>query len=79
MEFTTQFPKAFRSNKPHPQAHYAAELVEITQRMREVEDRFNLCCDPDLTEACIYEMRALHARYSSVLKQARDEDLSAEV
>ncbi len=79
MEHTANTPKAFWSIKPRKhdqQAQHAEELVKISQRMREVEDRFNLCSDPDLTEAYIYEMRALTARYSSVLKQARGEDES---
>ncbi len=79
MDQTTHTPKAFwsiKAHKPDQQAQHAEELVKITQRMREVEDRFNLCSDPDLTEAYIYEMRALTARYSSVLKQARGEDVS---
>jgi hypothetical protein len=77
----TMQPKTFwpiKQRKPeNNQAKHAEELVKITQRMREVEDLFNLCSDPDLTEAYIYEMRALTARYSSVLKQARGEDFIA--
>lgn len=76
MSESTQGIKAFwsiRQPRPAGRSAHADELAKITQRMREVEDLFNLCSDPDLTEAYIYEMRALTARYSSVLKLARDE------
>lgn len=80
MDQVPRTPKAafwsIKAHKPDQQAQYAEELVKISQRMREVEDRFNLCSDPDLTEAHIYEMRALTARYSSVLKQARGEGVT---
>ncbi|MFA9379975.1 MAG: hypothetical protein ACERKO_02835 [Acetanaerobacterium sp.] len=81
MEHSTQKSEALWSIRPPEtaeQSHLAEDLTRITQRMREVEGLFNLCGDPDLTEAYIYEMRALNARYSSVLKQARGEGMSAE-
>lgn len=55
----------------------AQELSRISQRIREVEDLFDLTYDPDMTEAYVYELRSLNAKYSSVLKRARHNGLSA--
>ena len=54
------------------------ELSRISQRIKEVEDLFDLTYDPDMTEAYVYELRSLNAKYSSVLKRARHSGLAAE-
>ena len=55
------------------------ELSRISQRIKEVEELFDLTYDPDMTEAYVYELRSLNAKYSSALKRARHNGLSAEV
>ena len=52
------------------------ELSQIAQRIKEVEELFNLTYDPDMTEAYVYELRSLNAKYASVLKRARHSGLS---
>ncbi len=54
------------------------ELNRISQKIKEVEDLFDLTYDPDMTEAYVYELRALNVRYNCVLKRARQLGVSAE-
>ena len=48
-----------------------AEIAEIRSRIECVKNRFDLLTDPDLIDACIYEMEGLERRYGYLLKRAR--------
>ncbi len=47
------------------------EIETVKEELRSVQNRFDLLTDFDLTDACIYEMEALEARYRFLLKEAK--------
>lgn len=47
------------------------ELRECRLQLEHTDSMFNLVCDPDLVESCIYQYRALQARYDGLLLAAR--------
>lgn len=49
----------------------SSELGEIRQNLNNAWQIFNSTTDPALTEACIYEINALRAKYDHVIKGAR--------
>ena len=57
-------------------AHTAAaelqqELLDTAQALRRAYERFNYVCDPELVEACVYEINALQAKYNYLLRIAK--------
>jgi len=51
-----------------------SELTVLREQLQEAYDVFNATLDPQLLEACILEISALHARYSSALKNLKSLD-----
>ena len=49
----------------------AGEIKAIRALLDEAYHNFNILTDPDLLEACIYEINALHARYDYAIKTAK--------
>ena len=49
-----------------------AELEELRRELGSAYEVFNATLDPQLLEACILEISALHARYSSALKNLKE-------
>lgn len=47
------------------------ELDSVKQSLETVAAKFNYQNDPDLLEACIYEMKALNARFRYLTREAR--------
>ena len=47
------------------------EIEMVKSNMDTVSERFEYQSDPDLVEACIYEMKALTARYRYLTREAR--------
>ena len=56
-----------------PQNDLTAEIKKVKEQIRNVQNRFNLYTDFDMTDACIYELGALEARYRYLIKRARQE------
>lgn len=54
-----------------------AEIREVCRLLDLANRRFSMEQDPDLIEACIYEQEALRARYRYLLRQAREQALTA--
>jgi len=48
------------------------ELCVIAERIRQQDELFNLTDDWDLIEAVIYEQLSLRARYSYLIRKARE-------
>lgn len=48
-----------------------AEIESVMESMASVSSRFEYQNDPDLVEACIYELQALTARYRYLTREAR--------
>lgn len=49
------------------------EIEEVKAQLRNAQNRFDLFTDFDMTDACIYEMEALEARYRYLIKRAKEE------
>ena len=54
--------------------HARRELAELRESLSAAYDVFNATVDPQLLEACILEISALHVRYSSALKNIKSMD-----
>ena len=57
-------------------AELQQELQETGRALREAYEKFNYVSDDELVEACSYEISALKARYSYLLRRIKE--LSAE-
>lgn len=55
------------------------EIEFIRLRLETVSSHFESQSDPDLIEACIYEMKSLSARYRYLMKEARRQGLTKSV
>lgn len=53
------------------QRQILSQLLEARQRLRAAENYFQNVCDPDLIEACIYELNAIETHYRYLLRCAR--------
>lgn len=49
-------------------ASLTRELDKINAQMKEAYERFNYTCESELIDACIFEIEALRARYTYVLR-----------
>ena len=52
------------------------EINTVKEQLRNVQNRFDLYTDFDLTESCIYEMEALEARYRYLIKKAKNRNVN---
>ena len=59
-----------RRTNPHQSAHnqLQQELSATNQALREAYEKFNYVSEPELVEACVYEINALKARYNYLLR-----------
>ena len=53
------------------------EYYDTLIQLRQVRAAFQQVTDPDLINACVYEMNALQQRYSYLLQRIKDEKLTA--
>lgn len=53
------------------------EIREVNRELRCVERWFEMECNEDLIEACIYQKEALNARYRYLMARARQHGISA--
>ena len=49
-------------------AELQQEMYRIAQKLKDAYERFNWADDPDLIEACIFEVNACTARYNYLLR-----------
>ncbi len=54
-------------------AELEEELRTTNQLLQSAYDRFNFADDPALTEACIYEIKALKSRYSYLIRRLKEQ------
>ena len=59
--------------KPRENDGLVEEIEAIKAQLRNVQNRFDLYTDFDMTDSCIYEMEALEARYRYLIKRAKEE------
>ena len=55
---------------PHP---VILAIRQVCESIDAVQSRFDQETDPDLIEACVYELQALRAKYRYFLRVARSE------
>ena len=53
---------------PDQNAELRRELGKTAQALRSAHDKFNYVCEPEMVDACIYEINALQSRYSYLLR-----------
>ena len=53
------------------------EYYDTLIQLRQVQAAFQQVTDPDLINACVYEMNALQRRYSYLLQRVKEERLTA--
>ena len=63
--------------KDPPPPALIEEIREVCRQLELVNTRFDMTGDGDLIDACIYEQKALRARYRYLLAQAREQGLRA--
>ena len=49
-----------------------SELQATGQALREAYEKFNYVSEPELVEACVYEISALKARYNYLLRRIKE-------
>lgn len=59
--------------KPDPLQLLAEELRAVQQELALAYDRFNRTTEPELIEACIYEIKALNARFNYFYRAIRQQ------
>lgn len=59
--------------KPKENDNLVEEIEAVKAQLRNVQNRFDLYTDFDMTDSCIYEMEALEARYRYLIKRAKEE------
>ena len=47
------------------------EIRAVSEKIRCVQSRFDLVCESDLVDSCIFELQSLNARYRFLLQKAR--------
>ena len=48
------------------------EMYRVGQALKDAYDRFNWADDPDLIDACIFEINACKARYNYLLRRIKE-------
>ncbi|MBE6940423.1 MAG: DUF2508 family protein [Ruminococcaceae bacterium] len=48
------------------------ELQSTNQALRHAYDKFNFACEPELVDACVYEISSLKARYDYLLRKLKE-------
>jgi len=54
-----------------------SEYYDTLIQLRQVRAAFQQVTDPDLINACVYEMNALQQRYSYLLQRVKEERITA--
>ena len=73
--------EAVRSSRRKELARREEERRQLMEGMRETRTQlnhayaqFNVYSDPDLVDACVYEINALQSRYSYYVRQVKELD-----
>lgn len=53
------------------------EIREVSQQLQYIDQWFDMECNEDMIDSCIYQREALQARYRYLLSQAKQYNLSA--
>ena len=55
-------------SRPDQNTELRRELGRTAQALRSAHDKFNYVSEPEMVDACIYEINALQSRYSYLLR-----------
>ena len=73
--------QAVRFGRRKADAQKEEDRRQLLEGMKQTRDQlnyaysqFNLYCDPDLVDACVYEINALQSRYSYYVRQMKQMD-----
>ena len=71
---------ARRCNDAHQnsQIQLQQELYEANRALRVAYEKFNYVSEPELVEACVYEISALKARYNYLLRCIKERSAPAQ-
>lgn len=69
--------KAEMVREEEPSRKLLEEIHDIREQIACNEDWFSMELDEDLIEACVYQGKALQARYRYLLRKARQEQVRA--
>ena len=58
----------------NPDGQLQQELHSTALALKEAYEKFNYVSEPELVEASVYEISALKARYSYLLRQVKERD-----
>ena len=77
--------QAAKFNRKKADQQKEADRRQLLEGMKQTRDQlnyaysqFNLYCDPDLVDACVYEINALQSRYSYFVRQVKRLDAPQE-
>ena len=77
--------QAVRFGRRKADAQKEEDRRQLLEGMKQTRDQlnyaysqFNLYCDPDLVDACVYEINALQSRYSYFVRQVKQLDAAQE-
>ena len=63
---------------PSAQTQLQQELYAANRALREAYDRFNYVSEPELIDACVYEINALKARCDYLLRCIKERNTAAQ-
>ena len=66
-----------RTSDPSPAAQVNRELQETALALRRAYQRFDFACEAELVDASVYEINSLQARYSYLLRAAKEAEPEA--
>lgn len=69
--------KAEMVREEEPSRKLLEEIQDVREQIACNEDWFSVELDEDLIEACVYQGKALQARYRYLLRKARQEQVRA--
>jgi len=62
-----------RKNADHPSTEdLQQEMYRVNQAMKAAYESFNWADDPDLIDACVFEINACKARYNYLLRRMKE-------
>lgn len=62
----------------HEKEKLLLDIKKVSGQIDRIETCFQMTCDEDLIDSCIYELESLHARYRYLLRKAKELGISQE-
>ena len=77
MRFLTEYfeEKLLRTSRERYRNELLSDIDRVTKKLSEIQNSYDLASDDDLIDAIIYEERSLQARYTYLLKLARQNNI----